>query len=138
MVCYRDEDLKQRVKELTGGGAHAVIDPVGGAYAEQALRALRFGGRFVSVGFASGEIPRIPLNLVLLKGVEVTGFTMAGLARHRPAEVERARLELAELTRSGRVRPHVSAVYPLEQAGRALAELAERRALGKVLVTPCS
>lgn len=138
VVCYRDEDLKQRVKELTGGGADAVIDPVGGAFAEQALRALRFGGRFVSVGFASGEIPRIPLNLVLLKGVEVTGFTMSGLARHRPEEIERARTELAELARSGRVRPHISAVYPLAEAGRALAELAERRAVGKVLVTPCS
>ncbi|HEV3280849.1 MAG TPA: NADPH:quinone oxidoreductase family protein [Acidimicrobiales bacterium] len=135
-VCYGHEDLKERIKEATGGGAHAVIDPVGGPFAEQALRALRWGGRFVSVGFASGEIPRIPLNLVLLKGVEVTGFTLSGLAGHQPADVERDRLELEELTRSGRVVPHISAVYPLEEAGRALADLAERRAVGKVLVTP--
>jgi NADPH:quinone reductase-like Zn-dependent oxidoreductase len=136
VVCYGHEDLKERIKEATGGGAHAVIDPVGGPFAEQALRALRWGGRFVSVGFASGEIPRIPLNLVLLKGVEVTGFTLSGLARHQPAEVERDRLELDELARSGRMVPHISAVYPLEEAGRALADLAERRAVGKVLVTP--
>jgi NADPH2:quinone reductase len=136
VVCYEREDLKERIKGATGGGAHAVIDPVGGPFAEQALRALRWGGRFVSVGFASGEIPRIPLNLVLLKGVEITGFTMAGLARHHPAEVERDRLELQELARTGRVVPHISAVYPLEKASRALADLAERRAVGKVLVTP--
>lgn len=135
-VRYGHEDLKERIKELTDGGAHAVVDPVGGSFAEQALRALRWGGRFVSVGFASGEIPRIPLNLVLLKGVEVTGFTLAGLSRHQPDQVARDRLELGELVRSGRVVPHISAVYPLEQTDLALADLAERRALGKVLVAP--
>ena len=104
--------------------------------AEPALRAMRWGGRFVSVGFASGEIPRIPLNLVLLKGVEVTGFTLAGLARHQPDQVARDRRELSDLVRSGRVVPHISAVYPLDQTDLALADLAERRALGKVLVAP--
>jgi NADPH2:quinone reductase len=86
LVDYSTEDLKDRVKELCGGAADVVVDPVGGPYAEAALRALRWGGRFVSVGFASGEIPRIPLNLVLLKGVFVTGFTMEGLGRNQAAD----------------------------------------------------
>ncbi len=135
-VNYANEDLKVRIKEITGGGAQVVIDPVGGSAAEQALRALGWGGRFITVGFASGEIPRIPLNLVLLKGVWVTGFTMEGFARHQAADRERDLAELAELTRSGRAVPYISATYPLDQVGRALSDLSERRATGKVLVEP--
>jgi NADPH2:quinone reductase len=136
VIDYTTEKLKERIKEITGGGAHMVIDPVGGPAAEEALRAMRWGGRFVSVGFASGEIPRIPLNLVLLKGVIVTGFAMEGLGRNQPEDVARDRAELLELLSSGRVVPHVSAAYPLEQAHRALSDLAERRATGKVLIEP--
>lgn len=135
-VDYTSEDLKVRIKELTGGGADVVVDPVGGPAAEASLRALGWGGRFVTVGFASGEIPRIPLNLVLLKGVVVTGFTMGGFADHQPHDFTRDTAELTELYRSGRFTPHISARYPLEGAGQALLDLAERRALGKVLVVP--
>jgi len=135
-IEYGTEDLKARIKDITGAGAHAVIDPVGGPRAEQALRATRWGGRFVTVGFASGEIPQIPLNLVLLKGVVVTGFTLGGFARYQPDDQARDVAELAELVRSGRARPHISATYPLEGAGHALADLAGRRAMGKVLVVP--
>lgn len=135
-VNYSTEDLKVRVKEITGGGADVVLDPVGGAVAEQALRALRWGGRFVTLGFASGEIPRIPLNLVLLKGVLITGFTMEGFARHQAADRHRDLAELAELARTGRASPYISATYPLDQVGRALSDLSERRATGKVLVDP--
>jgi NADPH2:quinone reductase len=135
-IDYTTEDLKVRIKEITGGGAHVVIDPVGGPNAELALRALRWGGRFVSVGFASGEIPRIPLNLVLLKGVVVTGFTMEGFARHQAPDRKRDQAELAALAREGRAAPYISATYPLERVGQALSDLAERRATGKVLVDP--
>jgi NADPH2:quinone reductase len=135
-INYTTEDLKGRVKEITGAGAHAVIDPVGGVNAELALRATRWGGRFVTVGFASGEIPRIPLNLVLLKGVVVTGFTMEGFGAHQPEDRARDMVELAALARAGRATPYISATYPLEQTGQALSDLAERRATGKVLVEP--
>jgi NADPH2:quinone reductase len=135
-VDYGTEDLKERIKEITGGGADVVLDPVGGPDAEASLRALRWGGRFVTVGFASGEIPRIPLNLVLLKGVVVSGFTMEGFGRHRGEERARDLAELAELAVSGRAAPYISATYPLDQVDRALSDLAERRATGKVLVDP--
>ena len=135
-VNYGTEDLKVRIKEITGGGADVVVDPVGGSVAEQALRALRWGGRFVTVGFASGEIPRIPLNLVLLKGVWISGFTMEGFARHQAGERERDLAELAELARIGRASPYISATYSLDEVGRALSDLSERRATGKVLVDP--
>jgi NADPH2:quinone reductase len=135
-INYATEDLKERIKALTGGGADVVIDPVGGPAAEAALRALRWGGRFVTVGFASGEIPRIPLNLVLLKGVIVTGFTLGGFAANQHADEARDRAELAELYRSGRFTPHISARYPLDQAAQALEDMAQRRVLGKVVVVP--
>jgi NADPH2:quinone reductase len=136
VIVYGTENLKERIKEITGGGADVAIDPVGGPYSEQALRAVRWGGRFVSVGFASGEIPRIPLNLVLLKGVVVSGFTIEGFSRNRPDDESRDRAELASLLASGAVRPHVSASYPLDQVALALADLSERRATGKVLIIP--
>jgi NADPH:quinone reductase len=135
-IDYATEDLKLRVKEITADGSHVVIDPVGGPHAEQALRSMRWGGRFVTVGFASGEIPRIPLNLVLLKGVVVSGFVFEGFARHQPEDRRRDVAELAALARAGRATPYISATYPLDQVGRALADLAERRATGKVLVEP--
>ena len=136
VINYEKENLKDRIKEITDGGAHVVIDPVGGPYAEASLRALRWGGRFVSVGFASGEIPKIPLNLVLLKGVNVTGFTMEGFSRNQADDELRDRTELDHLLSVGAVSPHVSSVYSLAQAAQALGELADRTALGKVLIDP--
>jgi NADPH2:quinone reductase len=135
-VNYRTENLKERIKALTIDGADVVIDPVGGPWAEEALRALRFGGRFIALGFASGEIPRIPLNLVLLKGTVVTGFTILGITTARPDDVARDEAELWALLASGKVVPHIGATFPLEEGARAMAELAERRATGKVLIAP--
>ena len=134
VVDYRDEDLKLRVKELTGGGADVVVDPVGGSYAEATFRAMCWGGRFVCVGFASGEIPRIPLNLVLLKGVTVQGLEMRGFLEHSADDAERDREELLGLLAEGRIVPHVSATYPLADVQAALRAVAERRTTGKVIV----
>jgi NADPH2:quinone reductase len=135
-VNYSTEDLKVRIKELTDGGADVVVDPVGGSYAEAALRATRWGGRFVVVGFASGEIPRIPLNLVLLKGVIVKGFEMRTFAEHAPDDARRDAAELAALFTAGKVHPYVSEVFPLDHVGDALRAVGDRRALGKVVVDP--
>lgn len=135
-VNYETEDLKTRVRDLTEGrGADVVYDAVGGPYSEPALRATAWDGRFLVVGFATGEIPRIPLNLPLLKNCSVVGvFWGAFAARER----ERHRANIEELVgwwRDGRLHPHVSATYPLDRASEALRELADRRAMGKVVVT---
>lgn len=135
-INYESEDLKERIKELTGGGASVVIDPVGGAYSEQALRATRFGGRFVTIGFASGTIPRIPLNLVLLKGVIVKGFEIRTFGDHAPELAARDKAELRDLFRSGAIHPQVCGSYPLEQVADAVLDVAERRVIGKIVVEP--
>ena len=138
LIDYLGGDLKEELKAVTDGGADIVIDPVGGAYAEPALRALRWGGRFVTVGFASGSIPSIPLNLVLLKGVTVTAFEFRGFGAHRPDALEQGRAELSAMLIDGRIRPHISAVYPLAATAAALTDVLERRATGKVLIDPTS
>jgi NADPH2:quinone reductase len=137
LINYETDDLKTRIKQATGMvGADVVIDPVGGAYAEEALRAVRWGGRFVTVGFASGEIPRIPLNLVLLKGVIIKGFEIRTFAEHAAADAERDEKELDALAADGRIRPHIFASFPLAETAAALRAVADRRAIGKVLIEP--
>ncbi len=135
-VDYEHTDLRARLREIAPEGIDVVIDPVGGRHSEPALRAMRWGGRFVTVGFASGDIASIPLNLVLLKGVIVRGFEFRGFAENAAASLERDRRELTELLGAGRLRPHVAATYPLAEAGAALRLLADRRATGKVVIIP--
>jgi NADPH:quinone reductase len=135
VVDYTSEPLKERLKELADGGADVVVDPVGGDVSEAALRATAWGGRFVTVGYASGVIPRIPLNLVLLKGAQIRGFEIRTLPAHKPQAIAEGERVLADLVAGG-MRPHVSRVYPLAEAARALADVAERRVLGKVVITP--
>jgi len=134
-IDYTREDLKERLKELTGGrGVDVVIDPVGGPYSEPALRATGWHGRFVVVGFAAGEIPRIPLNLLLLKGAELTSLNIGPFQENEPEQAARNRAELLDLWQSGKISPHVSSVHPLDRCVDALRELAERRAIGKVVI----
>ena len=134
VIDYTRDDLKTRIRELTGGGAHAVIDPVGGAAAEQALRSIRWGGTFVTLGYASGEIPAIRLNLVLLKGVAIKGFELRTFGGHQPGLARRDQEELLKLFAAGRLRPYIGARFPLSDTAAALAHVASRRAIGKVVI----
>jgi NADPH2:quinone reductase len=136
VIDYTAPGFKERVKAVAGAGVDVVIDPVGGPYSEAALRAMAVGGRFVVVGFASKEIPRIPLNLVLLKGVEIRAYDAAKIWQSRPAETRRNREELLALLAAGRIRPLVSEVFPLGDAALALRAVYDRRAIGKVVVEP--
>ncbi|MGD9604436.1 MAG: NADPH:quinone oxidoreductase family protein [Gammaproteobacteria bacterium] len=115
-------------------GADVVYDAVGGDYAEAALRAIAWEGRFLVVGFPAG-IPRIPLNLALLKGCQIVGVFWGSYTEREPAENARNNQELMDLYTQKKIRPHVSMKVPLADAGRAITELAERRALGKIVVT---
>jgi NADPH2:quinone reductase len=136
-INYETEDLKGRVRELTDGqGADVVYDPVGGKYAEPALRATAWGGRYLVIGFAAGDIPRIPLNLVLLRGCSVVGVFWGSFVQRQPAEHSAYVAELMDWWRRGLLKPHVAASYPLERTADALRDLDGRRALGKLVVVP--
>lgn len=134
-VNYAEEDLKLRLKELTDGcGVDVVYDPVGGAYAEAALRATGWRGRYLVIGFAAGEIPKIPLNLVLLKGCDIRGVFWGDAIIREPEEHWADVGQLLAWVAEGRLKPHIHAVYPLERTAEALGELADRKALGKVIM----
>jgi NADPH2:quinone reductase len=136
LINYASTDLRERVRELTGGkGVDVVYDPVGGAYAEPALRSLAYLGRYLVIGFASGEIPKLALNLLLVKTLSLIGVFWGAFAQTAP---ERSAANLAELLGwyvEGRLRPHVSATFPLERYGEALDVVMNRKAKGKVVLT---
>ena len=134
-INYATEDLRGRVKELTAGaGVDVVYDPVGGEYSEPALRSTAWNGRFLVIGFAAGDIPRVPLNLALLKGCSIVGVFWGAFVGREPDKHRQNLTELLAYWEEGAIRPHVSAQYPLEKAGDAIRELADRRAKGKVVV----
>ncbi len=127
--------LSQEIKAHTdGAGADVVYDPVGGDYSEAALRATNWEGRFLVIGFASGPIPKIPLNLTLLKGCSIVGVFWGASRVREPERHEQNVRELMELFVAGKVKPHIHATYPLEQAVEALNLIAERKVQGKVVV----
>ncbi len=135
-IDYEHEDLKARAKELSDGrGVDVVYDCVGGEYAEAALRATAWEGRFLVIGFTAG-IPSVPLNLTLLKGCQIVGVFYGAMAAREPARRDALSAELIDLIAAGKLKPHVSRRYPLEEAGRALRSLMDREALGKVVVEP--
>lgn len=134
-IDYDHEDLKTRLKEITGpAGAQVVLDPVGGKYSEPALRGLGRGGRFVTLGYAAGEIPAIPLNLVMLKGITVLGMEIRTFAEDYPDQIGRDDAELAALFAEGKLRPYIGARFPLDQTANALRYVADRKAVGKVVI----
>jgi NADPH2:quinone reductase len=134
LIDHRAGDLRQALRDALPGGADVVIDPVGGDLAEPALRSLHYGGRFVTVGYASGAIPRIPLNLVLLKGIRIVGFQFRDFAMHEPADMARNDRELLGLLAEGRAAPLIGAEFDLAEVVAALRLVADGRAVGKVLL----
>jgi NADPH2:quinone reductase len=136
LIDYSKEDLKERIRALTdGNGADVVYDPVGGNYAEPAIRAMGWGGRYLVVGFAAGEIPKIPLNLTLLKGSALVGVFWGEFLRREPKPAQKELFELLGWFREGKLKPHISATYPLAQAAHALNDVLQRKVTGKVVVT---
>ncbi len=135
-IDYSTEDLKVRAKELTdGAGVDVVYDCVGGDYAESALRAIGWGGRFLVIGFTAG-IPSFPLNLMLLKSCQVVGVFYGAMVAKEPDLARAVSDELIGLVADGKLSPYVSKRYPLERAGEALRSLMDRKALGKVVIEP--
>ena len=136
-IDYGKDDLKEALRKSTDGrGADVIYDPVGGPYSEAALRSIAWQGRFLVIGFAAGEIPKLPLNLVLLKGCDVLGvFWGSWIERDRPGH--RANTEqLLAWCADGKLSSHVHAVYPLSEASAALKAIASRQVMGKVILRP--
>lgn len=136
-INYATEDLRERIKELTGGkGPDVIYDPVGGPYTEPAFRSIAWEGRHLVVGFAAGEIPRLPLNLTLLKSASVVGVFWGAFLQRDPAVTRQHLRDLFELYTSGKVKPPITKTYKLEEAAQALRDVMERRVKGKVAILP--
>ena len=136
-VNYADEDLKDALRRVSGGGGPDVIyDPVGGPLAEPALRALAWAGRFMVIGFAAGEIPRLPLNLALLKGCDIRGVYWGAWTEREPAASRANNVELMQWCAQGKLSAHVHEAFPLERIADALRALSGRKAMGKVILKP--
>ncbi|HTZ01942.1 MAG TPA: NADPH:quinone oxidoreductase family protein [Xanthobacteraceae bacterium] len=136
-VNYAREDLRGALKTLGGEhGIDVVYDPVGGAYAEPAVRALAWEGRYLVIGFAAGEIPKLPLNLVLLKSCDIRGVLWGAWVKREPQAQRALMTDIVQWCVQGKLKPHVQAVYPLADIAVALKALAERKVMGKVVLRP--
>lgn len=136
-IQYAREDLKDRAKQLTrGDGVDVVYDPVGGPFTEPALRSIAWEGRYLVVGFAAGEIPKIPLNLVLLKGCQLVGVFWGSFVARDPQRWRSHATRILQAVADGHLRPHVDATLPLTAAPEALARVERREVLGKLVLTP--
>ncbi|HXF17861.1 MAG TPA: NADPH:quinone oxidoreductase family protein [Burkholderiales bacterium] len=135
VINYGSEDLRARVKTLTAGkGVDVIYDPVGGPYSEPALRDMAWKGRFLVVGFAAGDIPKVPLNLTLLKGCSIVGVFWGAFTRNEPERNRENNWELMAMYAAEKIKPHIHATYPLERAAEALNEVLNKRVTGKVVL----
>jgi NADPH2:quinone reductase len=136
LINYARDDLRARVKEVTSGkGVDVVYDPVGGAFSEPALREMAWKGRFLVIGFAAGEIPKVALNLALLKGCSIVGVFWGAFTRKEQAANQKNNEELMQFFMEGKLTPHIHATYPLERAAEALNDILYKRVSGKVVLT---
>jgi len=136
-VNYAESDLREALKRLGGNhGVDVIYDPVGGPEAEKALRAMAWEGRYLVIGFAAGEIPKFPLNLLLLKSCDVRGVFWGAWIDREPAAHRANTADLLRWCAEGRLTAHVQASYPLEETATALKAIAERKVMGKLVVRP--
>lgn len=135
VINYSKEDLREKMKALTGGkGVDVVYDPVGGSYAEPAIRGLAPGGRFLVIGFAAGEIPKIPINLVLIKRSAIVGVFYGNWVLANETTARANFQELMDWYGAGKLKPHVSKIFPMTQTSDAINHVAGRKVEGKVVV----
>lgn len=134
---YASEDLKARLKELTGGkGVDVVYDPVGGDYSEAAFRSIAWRGRHLVIGFANGEIPKLPLNLPLLKGASIVGVFWGDYAKREPMNNLMDLRALLGWLKEGKLKPHIAGTFPLERGAEAIRQLMDRKVSGKLVILP--
>ena len=136
-INYTTEDLREAIKAATDGkGPDVIYDPVGGIYAEPAFRSIGWRGRYLVIGFANGEIPKLPLNLPLLKGASLVGVFWGEFAKREPKANLSAMQQLMGWMAEGKIRPHISGRYALADTAKALNDMAARKVTGKVVIQP--
>jgi NADPH:quinone reductase len=136
-VNYATEDLRAALKNLGGEhGIDVIYDPVGGPYAEPAVRSMAWNGRYLVIGFAAGEIPKLPLNLVLLKNCDIRGVAWGAWVRREPQAQRALMKDIVNWSAQGKLSAHVHAVYPLADIAAALKAIADRKVMGKIVLRP--
>ncbi|WP_247440484.1 zinc-binding dehydrogenase [Bradyrhizobium sp. CW7] len=135
VINYRTENLRDRIKAITGGeGIDIGFDNVGGAIFEQLARSMKWGGRLMPIGFTSGEIPQLPMNLPLLKNYSILGVFVGAWAEKFSADAARMNATLMQLLAEGTIRPHIDRVLRLEEAGEAMRAVANRTVQGRIVL----